>query len=194
MACRIILASQSPRRRELLTQVGLSFDIVVADVDETVWENERFDAYVQRVATTKALTIAQHYPDALVIAADTIVCIGDEILGKPKDYQDARRMWLQLSGQRHQVKTTVVVAHSNRLLHDTVSTTVSFKDLSEAEMLQYWQTGEPQDKAGAYAIQGRAAAWVKHIEGSYSSVVGLPLYETLQLIADAQSDVSQQNF
>lgn len=193
MASRLVLASQSPRRSELLTQVGLEFEVAIADIDETIQSGEQVDDYVRRVAMQKALTIAKRYPDALVIAADTTVCIQDKILTKPLNYQDAKQMWSCLSGQSHQVKTTVVVACSSQILHDTVTTTVYFKDLNEAEMLHYWQTGEPQDKAGGYAIQGRAAAWVKRIEGSYSNVVGLPLYETLQLIDKAQA-LSAQNF
>lgn len=186
MARRIILASQSPRRKELLQQVGLTFDIVVADIDESVQANEPADAYVLRVASDKALTVARQYPDAIVIAADTTVSIDDQILTKPLDLQDAIRMWRLLSGRTHTVKTTVVMCCSNKIWHDTVTTQVDFKDLTDTEMFAYWQTGEPQDKAGGYAIQGRAAAWVKRIEGSYSNVVGLPLYETLQLFAQAQ--------
>lgn len=186
MACRIILASQSPRRKELLQQIGLNFDVVVADINESIHVDETVEDYVLRVASDKALTVAKQHPDAIVIAADTTVTIDDQILTKPLDLKDAMRMWSLLSGRTHQVKTTVVICCSNKIWHDTVTTQVDFKDLTDTEKFAYWQTGEPQDKAGGYAIQGRAAAWVKRIEGSYSNVVGLPLYETLQLLAQAQ--------
>lgn len=186
MARGLILASQSPRRKALLEQVGLTFEVYSADVDESAWQNESVEDYVQRIATLKATTVATHFPQSIVIAADTTVTIDGHILTKPKNRQDAFRMWTLLSGRSHQVKTTVVVAYASHLFHDTVTTVVYFKDLTEVEMLRYWQTGEPQDKAGAYAIQGYAAAWITRIEGSYSSVVGLPLYETLQLITQAQ--------
>ena len=184
MACRIILASQSPRRKQLLEQVGLQFEVMSADIDESVLPNEHVDDYVLRVAITKAESIAfqQKYHDALVIAADTTVTIDGEILTKPKNYDDAVRMWTLLSGRMHEVKTTVVIACTSVIRHVTVSSKIYFKVLTQDEMFAYWQTGEPHDKAGGYAIQGRAAAWVKCIEGSYSGVVGLPLYETLQLL------------
>lgn len=187
MACGIILASQSPRRKELLEQVGLEFVVQSADIDESILAHEQVDAYVLRVATAKAQAIAVNNPNALVIAADTTVTIDGEILAKPLDYADALKMWTQLSGRLHQVKTTVVIAYTSLVWHVTVTTQVNFKDLTQDEMFAYWQTGEPQDKAGGYAIQGRAAAWVKSIEGSYSNVVGLPLYETLQLLEQIQS-------
>lgn len=182
MACGIILASQSPRRKELLEQVGVEFSVKSADVDESVLPNEKVDDYVLRVAIAKAQVIANNAPEDIVIAADTTVTIDGEILAKPQDYDDAVRMWSQLSGRIHQVKTTVVFAYTSQVWHVTVTTNVCFKDLTQNEMFAYWQTGEPCDKAGGYAIQGRAAAWVKYIEGSYSNVVGLPLYETLQLL------------
>ena len=184
MACRIILASQSPRRKELLEQVGLNFDIVSADIDESILPNENVDDYVLRVAAAKARAIIEQpqYRDAVVIAADTTVTIDGEILTKPKDYNDALRMWSLLSDRMHEVKTTVVIAYTSHIEHVKVSSKVYFKTLTQDEMFAYWQTGEPCDKAGGYAIQGRAAAWVKYIEGSYSGIVGLPLYETMQLL------------
>lgn len=182
MARRIILASQSPRRKALLEQIGLNFDVMVADVDESILSGEQVDAYIKRVAMLKAAAIARHHPDALIIAADTTVSVDQHILAKPLDQSDAYRMWHLLSDRCHQVKTTVIVCDSGKILHDTVTTIVCFKALTEQDMYDYWQSGEPQDKAGGYAIQGRAAAWIKRIEGSYSNVVGLPLYETLQLI------------
>lgn len=182
MARGIILASASPRRKELLEQVGVTFDVAPADVDETQFAGEHIDHYVKRVAIAKAQAILGQFPDATVIAADTTVGIDQQIFGKPIDENDAMRMWRQLSGRAHVVKTTVVIAKENKICHDTISTMVYFKVLDAAEMRQYWQTGEPSDKAAGYAIQGRAATWVTRIEGSYSNVVGLPLYETLQLL------------
>ena len=195
MARRIILASQSPRRKELLAQVGLEFDVVSADVDERTLPNEDVDDYVLRVATAKAQAISKQEEnhDAVVIAADTTVTINNEILTKPQDYEDAFRMWSLLSGQMHEVKTTVVIACASLIRHVTVTTKIYFKELTSDEMFAYWQTGEPHDKAGGYAIQGRAAAWVKHIEGSYSSVVGLPLYETLQLLEEIQHQCAPES-
>lgn len=186
MARRIILASQSPRRKELLEQVGLHFSVQSADIDESVLPNEDVDAYVLRIAKAKAQAIACQHLDALVIAADTTVTIDGKILAKPSNYQDAARMWGLLSGRIHQVKTTVVIAYTSLIWHATVTTNVQFKDLTQDDMFAYWQTGEPCDKAGGYAIQGRAATWVKYMEGSYSNVVGLPLYETMQLLEQIQ--------
>ncbi|KAA8732711.1 septum formation inhibitor Maf [Acinetobacter qingfengensis] len=186
MACRIILASQSPRRKDLLQQVGLDFSIQIANINETPLLNEKVEQYIQRIAMAKAQTIAKQQPDAIVIAADTTVTVDSEILGKPEHQQHALYMWQKLSGRLHQVKTTIVIAYASQCWHDTVTTDILFKDLTDEEMLAYWQTGEPLDKAGGYAIQGRAAAWVKRMEGSYSNVVGLPLFETLQLLKQAQ--------
>lgn len=191
MARRIILASQSPRRKALLEQIGIAFDVFAADIDESVWHNEPTDLYLLRMASAKAAKLAKQYPDALIIAADTTVCVDTQILAKPLNQQDAFAMWRRLSGRQHQVKTCVVLSYASQFWHDTVTTEVFFKDLSDEEMFAYWQTGEPLDKAGGYAIQGRAAAWVKRIEGSYSNVVGLPLFETQQLLQQAQSHASE---
>lgn len=182
MASRLILASQSPRRQDLLRQVGLEFDVKPADIDESIQPDENVDDYVLRVAKQKAQIIAQQYPDAIVLAADTTVSIGTHILTKAQDKQHAFRMWQLLSGQRHQVKTSVVICYAKQIWHDTVCTDVYFKELTQQEMQSYWASGEAFDKAGAYAIQGRAAAWVQRIEGSYSNVVGLPLFETIELL------------
>lgn len=187
MASRIILASQSPRRKELLQQVGLTFDICIADIDESQLPDETSEAYVKRVAMLKAQTVALQQPGAIIIAADTIVSIDGQTLTKPKDVDDAYRMWSLLSGRQHQVKTTVVLQSDSKCLVETVTTTVYFKTLTVDEMQHYWVSGEAHDKAGGYAIQGRAAAWVSRIEGSYSNVVGLPLYETLNLLTQLKS-------
>ena len=183
MASRLILASQSPRRKELLQQVGLTFDIQIADIDESTLPNESSDDYVKRVAICKAETVARQHPGTVIVAADTIVSIDGQTLTKPKDFDDACWMWSLLSGRQHQVKTTVVIQSDSKRLVETVSTAVYFKTLTVDDMQRYWASGEPHDKAGGYAIQGRAAAWVRRIEGSYSNVVGLPLYETIQLLA-----------
>jgi septum formation protein len=191
MACRLILASQSPRRKALLEQLGLGFEVQVADVDESVREGETAEQYLERVAKNKAVKIARLNPEAIVIAADTTVCIDGTMLAKPEHQAHALQMWQRLSGRQHQVKTCVMLCYASQFWHATVSTEVFFSDLTDQDMFDYWQTGEPQDKAGGYAIQGRAAAWVKRIEGSYSNVVGLPLFETVQLLKQAQSYASE---
>ncbi|MFB2538040.1 MULTISPECIES: Maf family protein [unclassified Acinetobacter] len=184
---QIILASQSPRRKALLEQVGIDFTVHVADVDESVLPNERADLYIERVAKQKAQVIADIYPDSIIIAADTTVCLGQDIFAKPLDFADACRMWQAMSDTQHQVKTCIVLQQGDQQYHQIITTQVTFKKLNHHEMQKYWETGEPQDKAGGYAIQGRAAAWVKHIQGSYSNVVGLPLFETLQLLEKFQA-------
>lgn len=182
----IILASQSPRRKDLLQQIGLDFSVMIADIDESVLTNETADEYLCRVAQAKAEKIAQHYPEHAIIAADTTVCLDQDMFAKPVDFADACRIWQQLSGQQHQVKTCVVVRYGSQQYHQIVSTQIQFKNLTLAEMQAYWATGEPQDKAGAYAIQGYAGAWVAQMKGSYSNVVGLPLFETVQLLQQIQ--------
>ena len=189
MASRIILASQSPRRQELLRQIGVGFTVQVADIDESVLVQESVDDYVLRVAKLKAAHIAKQHADAIVIAADTTVTLNQHILTKSIDRADAFRMWTLLSNTHHLVKTCVVVTYKGQVWCDTVSTKVHMKELTTSEMEWYWNTGEPKDKAGAYAIQGLAGAWVKSIEGSYSNVVGLPLYETMELIKQAKQIV-----
>lgn len=183
----IILASQSPRRKDLLQQIGLDFSVVVADIDESQHAGETADAYILRVAQAKAEKIAEHYPQHAIIAADTTVCLQQHIFAKPQDFADACRIWQQLSGQQHQVKTCVVVQFGSQQYTQIVSTDIQFKTLTLKEMQDYWATGEPQDKAGAYAIQGYAGAWVAQMTGSYSNVVGLPLYETVQLLQQIQA-------
>lgn len=178
----IILASASPRRKELLAQLGLAFECVSADIDESILTNELPQAYVERLAQEKAHAIFQQYPNATVIGSDTSVVIAGEILGKPRDKAHAVEMLTQLSGQQHQVYTGVAVASQEKKVSTVVVTNVEFKSLSPVEIDNYWHTNEPQDKAGAYAIQGLAGQFIKAISGSYSSVVGLPLYETSELL------------
>ncbi|MBP6114504.1 MAG: septum formation inhibitor Maf [Acinetobacter sp.] len=183
---RIILASSSPRRKELLEQVGLKFEIFSPDIDESVCIGESADHYVQRLAEQKAQAILAQFPDAIVIAADTSLVLDHKIIGKPESKQHAFEIWTALSDRQHDVFSGVCVMSSecdpNTVQSMVVRTKVYFQKLSQLDMEQYWATGEPIGKAGAYAIQGYAAQFIPRIEGSYSNVVGLPLYETLQLL------------
>ena len=183
---RIILASSSPRRKELLEQVGLKFEIFSPDIDESVCIGESADHYVQRLAEQKAQAILAQFPDAIVIAADTSLVLDHKIIGKPESKQHAFEIWTALSDRQHDVFSGVCVMSSecdpNTVQSMVVRTKVYFQKLSQLDMEQYWATGEPIGKAGAYAIQGYAAQFIPRIQGSYSNVVGLPLYETLQLL------------
>ena len=183
---RIILASSSPRRKELLEQVGLKFEIFSPDIDESVHVGESADHYVQRLAEQKAQAILAQFPDAIVIAADTSLVLDHKIIGKPESKQHAFEIWTALSDRQHDVLSGVCVRSSecdpNTIQSMVVRTQVHFRKLSQLDMEQYWATGEPIGKAGAYAIQGYAAQFIPRIQGSYSNVVGLPLYETLQLL------------
>ena len=183
---RIILASSSPRRKELLEQVGLKFEIFSPDIDESVHVGESADYYVQRLAEQKAQAILAQFSDAIVIAADTSLVLDHKIIGKPESKQHAFEIWTALSDRQHDVFSGVCVMSSecdpNTIQSMVVRTKVYFQKLSQLDMEQYWATGEPIGKAGAYAIQGYAAQFIPRIEGSYSNVVGLPLYETLQLL------------
>ena len=183
---RIILASSSPRRKELLEQVGLKFEIFSPDIDESVCIGESADHYVQRLAQQKAQAILAQFPDAIVIAADTSLVLDHKIIGKPESKQHAFEIWTALSDRQHDVLSGVCVRSSecdpNTIQSMVVRTQVHFRKLSQLDMEQYWATGEPIGKAVAYAIQGYAAQFIPRIEVSYSNVVGLPLYETLQLL------------
>jgi septum formation protein len=178
----IVLASSSPRRRELLLQLGLEFEIFSPDVDESVHEGEQVATYVERLARTKAHAVRQHFPDAMIIAADTSLGVDGKILGKPESKAHAFAMWQMLSGRKHDVFSGVCVSTKQQISSIVVRTQVEFQPLSLNDMEEYWATGEPIGKAGAYAIQGIAARYIPRIEGSYSNVVGLPLYETAQLL------------
>ena len=180
---RLILASSSPRRAELLTSAGFVFDVSPADVDETLWEAEEPRAYALRVAQDKAATAAAKHADGrVVLAADTVVVAGGEILGKPRDAGDAERMLRRLSDGVHEVLTAVVVRASDGETSEVVTTRVHFLRLTDAEMAWYVASGEPDGKAGAYAIQGRAARFIDRIEGSWSNVVGLPIATVYRLL------------
>ena len=176
-AIPIILASNSPRRKELLRQVGVSFTVDPADVDERPFPGERPEDYAVRVALDKARVAAARSKNGVIIAADTIVVVDDTILGKPADRNDAERMLTVLSGRVHRVITglAVIDAASGKTMTNSAVTSVWFRDLSQQEIQSYIAGGEPLDKAGAYGIQGKGALLVKQIEGCYFNVVGLPL-------------------
>lgn len=178
----LVLASASPRRQDLLRNLSVDFSVQVADIDEMVWPNESSWEYVARVAQSKAEHVQRLEPNAAILSADTIVTYANEIFGKPRHQEHALEMWRQLSGSQHQVVTSVCLMCGDKSELITVSTDVVFVELNENQMLKYWQSGEPQDKAGGYAIQGLASAWVQEVHGSYSNVVGLPLFETNQLL------------
>lgn len=180
---RLVLASQSPRRRDLLTQIGLSFDVVPADIDETPLVEERAEAYVARLAKTKAK--AGWQPGQLNIGADTIVVSQGDLLGKPEDQAHCRAILQQLSDSAHQVFTGVSVFDGTQSYSKVVASTVYMRPITLAEIDAYWDSGEPQDKAGAYALQGLGGIFVQRIEGSHSNIIGLPLLETEQLLIDA---------
>jgi septum formation protein len=183
MSVQIILASASPRRKELLDQIKVTYKVHSVNLDETPLANEMPLDYVQRLAAEKsALCKAQLNTETPVLAADTTVILGDLIMGKPKDQADALAMLAQLSGKTHLVYSAISLRgreHSQGLS----ITEVTFRHLTEGEILDYWHSGEPLDKAGSYAIQGMGGAFVESIKGSFSGVVGLPLFETAQLLA-----------
>lgn len=181
----LLLASGSPRRRELLQQIGVPFTQVSADIDETPLPNETPEAYVQRLAVAKAAAgLVQGGAGAVVLGADTAVILDGQILGKPRDAQHAADMLMALSARAHEVFTAVALCNELRSEVCYVSTRVRFRHISPQEIQAYWASGEPADKAGGYAIQGLGAVFVEAIEGSYSAVVGLPLCETAALLAD----------
>lgn len=181
---RVLLASASPRRAELLAAAGIPFDVAPADVDETRLPGEAPDTYCTRLAGTKARVAAERAPGRVVVAADTIVVADGEVFGKPADAEDARRMLQTLSGRTHEVLTAVAVAVGGRVRTAVERTAVEFGPLTADEVDWYVGTGEPMDKAGAYAIQGLASRFVARISGSYSNVVGLPVATVYQLVGD----------
>jgi septum formation protein len=180
---RVILASQSPRRRELLTLVGIAHEVIPADVDESVREGERPAPYAERLAREKAQSLADRHPEALVVAADTIVVIDGRILGKPADAADARRTLRLLSGREHVVFTAVAVARGRRLVSEVAEVAVAFRAITDEEIAAYVATGEPLDKAGSYGIQGYGATIVERIDGDYFAVMGLSLVRVVRLLA-----------
>ena len=182
---RLILASQSPRRAELLARLGLTFEIMPADIDESQRDDETPPAFAERLAREKAQAIASRHPTATVIGSDTIVVIDELVLGKPRDHDDAVDMLMRLSGREHEVFTGVAVVAEGASHSAVERVQVRFKQLSRSECEQYVATGEPMDKAGAYGIQGFGSANVASIDGDYFAVMGLPIVRTLDLLAKA---------
>ena len=193
----LILASASPRRRELLTQAGLKFTVAAANLNENLLPDEAAAAYVQRLAQEKAQSVwnAHQSSDTLddplmVLGADTCVVCDGHILGKPADTTDARRMLELLSGRTHAVLTGLAVISGRKIVRDVEVTQVTFNQLNDREIAQYIANGEPLDKAGAYAIQGYAARWIPRIEGCYFNVMGLPIARTVALLTEAQTSAT----
>lgn len=181
----LYLASGSPRRRELLTQIGVPFTVVSAAIDETPLTNESAVSYVERLARGKAaagFAVLPNTSGACVLGADTAVIVDGQILGKPVDQADALAMLMALSGREHEVLTAIALTDGQRCECICVSSRVRFRDISVEEATTYWHSGEPQDKAGGYAIQGLGSVFVAGLNGSYSAVVGLPVCETAQLL------------
>lgn len=178
---KLILASRSPRRAELLASAGFGFTVRTAEIDETPRPGEDPTDYVLRLAEEKACAVPCN-PDETILAADTTVVLSGEILGKPADRADAARMLSALSERRHEVLTGVCLRNCNRMLRDTASTAVWFAAMTAAEIDEYVASGEPMDKAGAYGIQGLASRYVDRIEGSYTNVVGLPVALVYRLL------------
>ena len=184
----IYLASGSPRRRELLQQIGVTFQVIGTDLDETALPGESPVAYVSRLAQAKATAGWERSRDSggvPVLAADTAVVLEARILGKPADMNDAIAMLLDLSGRTHEVLTAVALRSSSGIAGMVSRSTVTFRSIDPREARAYWETGEPSDKAGAYAIQGYAAIFIADLKGSYSGVMGLPLFETAALLEAA---------
>ena len=179
---RVILASQSPRRRELLTLVGITHEVRPADIDESVMPDEAPVPHCERLARAKAHVLAARHPEAVVIAADTIVVLDGDILGKPRDPADARAMIARLSGRTHTVFTAMAVAREGRTESAVEEVQVTFRALTAEAIAEYVATGEPMDKAGAYGIQGFGATIVERIEGDYFSVMGLGLRRLVALL------------
>ncbi len=177
----LILASQSPRRAALLNQVQVPFSALPASVDETPLAMESPFDYVRRIATLKAQAVRRLRPDAAVLGADTAVVLDDRILGKPSDQTTAIEMLLTLAGRTHEVLTGITLI-DDQTQYRLSTSRVTFRAISEQEAAAYWRSGEPADKAGGYAIQGLGAGFIRHIDGSYSGIMGLPLFETLALL------------
>ena len=186
MIKRLILASQSPRRKELLSQVGVVFTVITAEVEETK------EGTAPQIAVTnavrKAECVAKSYPDQAVLGADTVVCVDREVFGKPSDREEAVRMLTSLSGRWHQVYTGVALCDGGTTKTACCKTDVHFVQMTEAEIRNYVDTGEPFGKAGAYAIQGRAGYYIDRIEGSFSNVIGLPLTDVREMLSGTDDE------
>lgn len=187
---RVILASQSPRRRELLALIGVPHEVMPADVDESAHPGEAPVPHCERLARTKAETLAAQHGDAVVIGADTIVVIDGEILGKPRSEADAHAMLTKLSGRSHTVFTAVAVALNGTLVSAVESVSVTFRSLSPERIAAYVATEEPMDKAGAYGIQGYGATIVERIDGDYFAVMGLAIGRLVELLKEQGIDYS----
>jgi len=188
MTYSLVLASQSPRRQELLAQIGYTFLCKPANINEDLQKNEQANDYVKRLAVEKAqatfqLLNASQQSTTVVLGSDTSVIYKQNILGKPRNLDDCINQLQMLSGKTHQVLTSIAAVNKNKMRCEVITTDVTFKVISIEEITHYWQMGEPQDKAGSYGIQGIAAQFVTNISGSYTGVVGLPLYETAQLLS-----------
>jgi septum formation protein len=186
----IYLASASPRRQELLRQAGIAFEAISSNLVEAPQPGESAEDYVRRVAADKARSVAglirsRGLPECPVLGADTEVVLDGEVLGKPADRAHGLAMLRRLSGRGHEVLSALVLIHGGIERTALSRSRVTFAPLTDGEIARYWETGEPADKAGGYAVQGRAAAFIRHIEGSYSGIVGLPLYELAQLLRQA---------
>ena len=179
---RLILASASPRRAELLRSAGFAFDVVPVNVDETPLAGEQPGACVVRLASAKARAVACRNPGTAVIGADTVVVVDGHLLGKPRDDADAANMLRMLSGRTHEVWTGVTICRDGQEASDAVVTRVHFLQMTTDEILWYVGSGEPRDKAGAYGVQGLASRFIDHLEGSYSNVVGLPIATVYRLL------------
>ena len=182
----LVLASSSPRRYELLKQLGIEARIHPVDIDETPAVGEAVIELVDRLARQKAekgeLETPEQFP---VLGSDTVGLLDGKALLKPKDYADAERMLLSMSNRWHEIHTSVALIYQGECYQKTAKSRVRFRSISRSEIYSYWQTGEPQDKAGAYAVQGLGAVFIQRIEGSYSAIMGLPLFETAQLLQEA---------
>jgi len=179
---RLILASASPRRRELLTQAGYTFDVLPADIDESLHPDETPADYVQRLALEKAQALHAAHPSAIVLGADTTVVLNGSVLGKPADRAEAAQMLRALANNVHQVHTGITVVAGNSHRQHVETTSVFFSAISEADLAYYLTTGDSLDKAGAYGIQGYAARWITRIEGDFFNVMGLPIAATVRLL------------
>jgi len=185
----LYLASASPRRAELLRQVGIAFEVMPSGLDEKPAAEERPQDYVERVATEKAQWVAARIrslglPDRPVLGADTEVILDGEILGKPNDATHGLATLRRLAGRRHQVLSAIAVVANNSVRRAVCESFVTFGPLTDEDIHGYWESGEPADKAGGYAVQGLAARYIRHIDGSFSGIVGLPLFELEQLLKE----------
>ena len=193
---KLVLASASPRRKELLEKLGYIFQIIPADIEEIVDKTKKPEEIVKEIALQKASHIANNLKEpAIIIGSDTIVVIDDTILGKPENAEDASKMLQQLSGRSHQVISGIAIVdtYTNNTIIDSESSDVYFRDISQEEITNYIKTKEPMDKAGAYAIQGLASTFIEKINGCYNNIVGLPVYKITQIFKKLDLDILKIN-